>query len=49
MLCECVQRTAHREAEINGSHPRVTVLREVREGLEGLLEIADGCVVGRPD
>src|SRR5262245_60331766 len=37
MLCEGVQRTGHSEAEINGSHPRVTVLREVREGLEGLL------------
>ncbi len=38
MLSQCAQRASQREAEIDGQHPGVAVLGQVREGLEGLLE-----------
>ena len=40
MLSHCGQRTIQSEAELNGLHPGVAVVGQVREGLEGLVEIA---------
>ena len=33
------QRAIQREAELDGQHPGIAVLGQVREGLEGLLEV----------
>ena len=38
ILSHCAQRDSQSEAEIDGQHPGVAVLGQVREGLEGLLE-----------
>src|SRR5215468_5421748 len=38
MLSQGAQRTSQREAEIKGSSPGITVLGQMRQGLEGLLE-----------
>ena len=51
MLSQWGQRASQSEAEIDGQHPGVAVLGQVREGLEGLLEgghrLAErGAVVG---
>ena len=51
MLSQWAQRASQSEAEIDGQHPGVAVLGQVREGLEGLLEgghrLAErGAVVG---
>ena len=51
ILSQLGQRASQSEAEINGQHPGVAVLGQVREGLEGLLEgghrLAErGAVVG---
>ena len=51
ILSQCGQRASQREAELDGQHPGVAVLGQVREGLEGLLEgghrLAErGAVVG---
>src|SRR2546428_214734 len=54
MLSQCAQRAIHSEAQIDGQLPGVAVLRQVREGLEGLVEegqrLAEcGAVVGPPE
>ena len=51
ILSQCAQRACHSEAEIDGQHPGVAVLGQVREGLEGLVEVGHrlaerGAVVG---
>ena len=38
ILSQLAQRASQREAEIDGQHPGVAVLGQVREGLESLLE-----------
>jgi len=43
MLSQRSQYVSHREAEIDGHRPGIAVFRQVREGLEGLLE-GDPCL-----
>ena len=42
------ERRAQGEAEIDGLLARVTLLRQMREGTERLLEVLHGLAVGRP-